>query len=152
MQAMELRKVCNHPFLCNGLEDSLLAKYGHKQVSLISPFCYGNAPMLKRSGLVDSFSIHRVEMYFVEVTRRTYNFNPILFFWYQGQSHVPANILQSSSGKMVLVDKLLPKLKDSGRRVLIFSQVYLYLKSIFIEVSILLAFVICRHSREFLCD
>lgn len=68
--AMELRKVCNHPFLCDGLEDSLLSKYGLKH----------------------------------------------------GQSHVPADILQNSSGKMVLVDKLLPKLKDAGRRVLIFSQ------------------------------
>lgn len=27
-----------------------------------------------------------------------------------------------SSGKMVLIDKLLPKLKDNGHRVLIFSQ------------------------------
>lgn len=30
--------------------------------------------------------------------------------------------LISSSGKMVLIDKLLPKLKSSGHRVLIFSQ------------------------------
>ncbi|KAG0715997.1 Chromodomain-helicase-DNA-binding protein 7 [Chionoecetes opilio] len=32
------------------------------------------------------------------------------------------NALINSSGKMVLVDKLLPKLKDNGHRVLIFSQ------------------------------
>ncbi|KAK8737028.1 hypothetical protein OTU49_004766 [Cherax quadricarinatus] len=32
------------------------------------------------------------------------------------------NALIQSSGKMVLVDKLLPKLKDNGHRVLIFSQ------------------------------
>lgn len=30
--------------------------------------------------------------------------------------------LINSSGKMVLIDKLLPKLKDNGHRVLIFSQ------------------------------
>jgi len=30
--------------------------------------------------------------------------------------------LINSSGKMVLIDKLLPKLKSNGHRVLIFSQ------------------------------
>ncbi|XP_073385552.1 uncharacterized protein [Physcomitrium patens] len=68
--AMELRKVCNHPFLCDGLEDSLTAKL--------------------RSNANDS--------------------------------NASGNLLQNSSGKMILVDKLLPKLKDAGRRVLIFSQ------------------------------
>jgi SNF2 family DNA or RNA helicase len=30
----------------------------------------------------------------------------------------------AASGKLVLLDKLLPKLRSEGRRVLIFSQVY----------------------------
>lgn len=41
MQAMELRKVCNHPFLCDGLEENLITKYGHnytKHVSFLTPF------------------------------------------------------------------------------------------------------------------
>ena len=34
------------------------------------------------------------------------------------------NLLISSSGKMVLLDKLLPKLQSQGHRVLLFSQVW----------------------------
>ena len=34
----------------------------------------------------------------------------------------PLDILIQSSGKMVLLDKLLPKLKNDGHKVLIFSQ------------------------------
>ena len=33
------------------------------------------------------------------------------------------NTLLTSSGKMVLLDKLLPKLKSQGHKVLLFSQV-----------------------------
>ena len=39
-------------------------------------------------------------------------------------SNLAERLLSQSSGKMVLVDKLLPKLKEAGRRVLIFSQVH----------------------------
>eukprot|EP00250_Pteridium_aquilinum_P001778 c11994_g1_i1 orf=341-5044(-) len=69
--AMELRKLCNHPFLCDGLEEHLASKNvqpGHER---------------------------------------------------QGGS---CEALCQSSGKMLLLDKLLPMLKDAGRRVLIFSQ------------------------------
>ncbi|KAG0567323.1 hypothetical protein KC19_7G126300 [Ceratodon purpureus] len=70
--AMELRKLCNHPFLCDGLEESILSK--HRSAN------DGSA------------------------------------------SNLAETLLSQSSGKMVLVDKLLPKLKEAGRRVLIFSQ------------------------------
>ncbi|XP_073395338.1 uncharacterized protein [Physcomitrium patens] len=70
--AMELRKLCNHPFLCDGLEESIVFK--HRSLN------DGNA------------------------------------------SNLAETLLSQSSGKMVLVDKLLPKLKEAGRRVLIFSQ------------------------------
>ncbi|XP_024535858.1 chromodomain-helicase-DNA-binding protein 8 [Selaginella moellendorffii] len=63
--AMELRKLCNHPFLCDGLEEDFASK--HANASSVS------------------------------------------------------NLVQSS-GKMVLLNKLLPMLRDSNRRVLIFSQ------------------------------
>lgn len=33
MQAMELRKICNHPFLCDGLEADLVAKHSIVTVS-----------------------------------------------------------------------------------------------------------------------
>ncbi|KAI5062349.1 hypothetical protein GOP47_0022888 [Adiantum capillus-veneris] len=67
--AMELRKLCNHPFLCDGLEEHLTSKTVQKvhESPDDSPLC-------------------------------------------------------QNSGKMLLLDKLLPKLKDAGRRVLIFSQ------------------------------
>jgi len=67
--AMELRKICNHPFLCKGLEDDFIAR--------------------------------RIS---------------------EGKSTLPVDLLVQSSGKMVLVDKLLTKLKAGGHKVLIFSQ------------------------------
>ncbi|CAM6096803.1 unnamed protein product [Calypogeia fissa] len=70
--AMELRKVCNHPLLCDGIEDDLIAKHNSSK-------------------------------------DRT-------------DPHIVQKLLQNSSGKMVLVDKLLPMLKEAGNRVLIFSQ------------------------------
>jgi SNF2-related domain/Helicase conserved C-terminal domain/F/Y rich C-terminus/F/Y-rich N-terminus len=66
---MELRKVCNHPFLINGVED--------KECDKIGP----------------------------DVT------------WNQYYA-----LLIRSSAKFILLDKLLPKLKEQGHRVLIFSQ------------------------------
>lgn len=67
--AMELRKVCNHPFLCNGLEEDIS----------------------QRSTAA-------------------------------GMSKTEGDLIVHSSGKMVLLSKLLPKLKSEGRKVLIFSQ------------------------------
>lgn len=63
---MQLRKVCNHPFLVQGVEE--------KEVGNIS----------------------NIEQYM--------------------------DIFVHSSGKMILLDKLLPKLKEGGHKVLIFSQ------------------------------
>jgi SNF2 family DNA or RNA helicase len=70
---MQLRKVCNHPFLIKGAQDKILAS--------------SNATL-------------------------------------------PAHYLQrliESSGKLVLVDKLLPKLQTDGHKVLIFSQMKMVL-------------------------
>ena len=62
---MELRKLCNHPFLCRGMRDTLVG---------------GST----REEEIESLVTH--------------------------------------SGKFVLVDKLLPKLRAGGHKVLIFSQ------------------------------
>ncbi|KAL0028186.1 hypothetical protein WJX79_000439 [Trebouxia sp. C0005] len=67
--AMELRKVCCHPFLCNGLEEDFA---------------------VKRHAAGDAGS--------------------------------ELDLLVQSSGKMLLLHKLLPKLKAEGHKVLIFSQ------------------------------
>lgn len=77
---MELRKICNHPYLVKGLEDKILADASAKareQTSVDSPIDYAK-----------------------------------LF----GQQ------LVKSSGKMVLLEKLLLKLFNAGHKVLIFSQ------------------------------
>jgi len=68
--AMELRKVCCHPFLCNGLEDDFAMRRA-------------------ASGLA---------------------------------AQDDSAALTAASGKMVLLDKLLPKLRSEGHKVLIFSQ------------------------------
>jgi chromodomain-helicase-DNA-binding protein 7 len=65
--AMQLRKVCNHLFLLNGIEDEFRAKLKNKKMS-------------------------------------------------------EGDVLVEGSGKLVLLDKLLPRLKEEGHRILIFSQ------------------------------
>jgi len=69
--AMELRKVCIHPFLIKGAEDRILNEYGPDAM---------NSTSLVLDAMI------------------------------------------RSSGKMILIDKLLPKLKADGHRILIFSQ------------------------------
>ena len=39
LQAMELRKICNHPFLCDGLEANLISKHGASKVSPLLICC-----------------------------------------------------------------------------------------------------------------
>ena len=70
---MELRKVCNHPFLCDGLEDD----YEHK----------------RRMALKENQKMP-----------------------------TPFELLRQSSGKMGITAKLLQWLRESGHKVLIFSQ------------------------------
>ncbi|EAY22905.1 F/Y-rich N-terminus family protein [Trichomonas vaginalis G3] len=74
---MELRKVCNHPYLLNGAEEQILIE--RRDMSKIP----ANEPL--PDGFVEESLIR-------------------------------------SSGKMILLDKLLAKLKNDGHRVLIFSQ------------------------------
>ncbi|EAY09469.1 SNF2 family N-terminal domain containing protein [Trichomonas vaginalis G3] len=71
---MQLRKVCNHPYLIKGATDTIL-----EQFTKASP---ENTP----------------------------------------KSDIELKALVQSSGKLILIDKLLPKLKADGHKVLIFSQ------------------------------
>ena len=72
---MQLRKTCNHPYLIQGAEDSIVKQ--------------------KKEQYKDSnLDIKEIEM----------------------------RALIESSGKMILIDKLLPKLRKDGHKVLIFSQ------------------------------
>ena len=73
---MELRKCCNHPYLLNGAEESIIDESAAQTKPPTDP----QDPELLARALVQS------------------------------------------SGKLVLIDKLLPKLKDGGHKVLVFSQ------------------------------
>jgi len=75
--SMELRKVCNHPYLMKGAEDQIIIE--RRAMSKIDP----------EDALPHGFE---------------------------------NEALVRSSGKMILLDKLLMKLKSDGHRVLIFSQ------------------------------
>ncbi|TKR63255.1 hypothetical protein L596_027104 [Steinernema carpocapsae] len=70
---MELRKCCNHPFLINGAEETILGE--------------------------------------MKLTTNFKSDDELLHY-----------ALIQSSGKLVLIDKLLPKLRKDGHKVLIFSQ------------------------------
>lgn len=93
--AMELRKCCNHPFLIGGAEERILADAAAAKDS-----------EARAEGSSDSAfkSIPTASAAPVDYKRLT------------GEQ------LIKSSGKMVLLDKLLPKLKSGGHKVLIFSQ------------------------------
>ncbi|KAH0793578.1 SNF2 family N-terminal domain containing protein [Histomonas meleagridis] len=73
---MQLRKVCNHPFLIRDAEEGVITDM------------IGNNPDL-------------------ELLSRT---------------EIRQKAIVDSAGKMILIDKLLPKLKSDGHKVLIFSQ------------------------------
>ena len=71
---MQLRKLCNHPYLINGAEDQIVREM--------------------RDQYQDTMSRQEIEL----------------------------KAMIESSGKMIFIDKLLPKLRAGGNKVLIFSQ------------------------------
>lgn len=81
---MELRKVCNHPFLLEGVE--------HRETDR-------QYKEFQESGKLDGKSPE------------------------EQQQMLNEHGYVMTSGKMVLLDKLLPKLRQEGHKVLIFSQV-----------------------------
>ena len=91
---MELRKCCNHPFLIRGVESAVLMD--------ICTISYLLSSLVAQESLSDSSkSIRTIQ-----------ELSPNLLLKY----------LLATSGKMVLLDKLLPKLRSQGHRVLLFSQ------------------------------
>jgi SNF2 family DNA or RNA helicase len=80
---MELRKVCNHPFLLDGVE--------HRETDR-------QYKEFQESGKLDGRSPE------------------------EQQKMLNEHGYVMTSGKMVLLDKLLPKLRQEGHKVLIFSQ------------------------------
>ncbi|KAF5833766.1 P-loop containing nucleoside triphosphate hydrolase protein [Dunaliella salina] len=84
--AMELRKLCCHPFLCEGLEEDITAR----RALAVSQAQQAGSSAAEQHARLQQLS--ELEM------------------------------LVRSCGKMVLLSKLLPRLREEGRRVLIFSQ------------------------------
>ena len=93
--AMELRKVCNHPFLIGGAEERILADASATAAK-------------EREETSSDFGTGTTAQPPISPKKS----------WKQ----LTGEQLIKSSGKMVLLDKLLPKLRSGGHKVLIFSQ------------------------------
>jgi hypothetical protein len=89
---MELRKCCNHPFLINGVEQIEMENLEGKLEETANK-------------VSDRYARSKLLFDQTEFERRRMN-----------------EVLIPSSGKMVLLNKLLPKLLKEGHKVLIFSQ------------------------------
>lgn len=95
---MELRKCCNHPYLNRGAEELILA---------------GELPQSAAS---------KDETTAMDVEVSSSNAAPMPSSPGSGDQDSWYQKLVQSSGKLVLLDKLLPKLFSQGHKVLIFSQ------------------------------
>ena len=88
---MELRKVCNHPFLCDGMEED----FANKKKRAVELAAEKAAKEAVEKGLEPPAPPAPPQ---------------------------PLDMITQSSGKMMLLNKLLPKLKAEGHKVLVFSQ------------------------------
>lgn len=105
---MELRKCCNHPYLIKG-------RY-HHPIVLSDNIFWRWAKKKKKTSLADCvyvFAMSGAEEKILEDFREVYSPAAVDF-------HLQAMV--QSAGKLVLIDKLLPKMKAGGHKVLIFSQ------------------------------
>ncbi len=111
---MQLRKCCNHPYLFDGAEPGMWGK---------SAFCVENrfniALLFSEHGLYhllnmsSHISILSSSHYPTLITHKYYSTGP---------PFTTDNHLAINSGKMCVLDKLLPRFKEEGSRVLIFCQ------------------------------
>jgi SNF2 family DNA or RNA helicase len=95
--AMELRKCCNHPFLIRGAEDELTKHFRQKIRDEQAAATAARAEQLKLGQPLSP--VLKTPRYILE-----------------------QECIVESSGKLILLDKLLPKLRADGHKVLIFSQ------------------------------
>jgi len=94
--AMELRKVCCHPWLCNGLEEDSKARRAEARALRLKKEREGGGEEKKEGENAAAAPSPAADD--------------------------DLSALVEASGKMVLVSKLLPKLKRENKKVLIFSQ------------------------------
>jgi chromodomain-helicase-DNA-binding protein 7 len=106
---MELRKCCNHPFLIRGVEDHIINNNNNNNSSSIT----NDNNINNNSNNNNNITIIATENVSNNTTNNNNdNLNNDFFF----------KKMVESSGKFVLLDKLLPKLLSQGNKVLIFSQ------------------------------
>lgn len=113
--AMELRKVCCHPWLCNGLEEDSKARRAEARALRLKAAAEagqqqeGNEGEERRKDLEEGAAA-------APAAAPAPSLSP-----HDAEDDVLAALVKAS-GKMVLVSKLLPKLKAENKKVLIFSQ------------------------------
>lgn len=120
---MELRKCCIHPYLIKGAEESIISDYQKRKASVLHGGSTGAQevqagaadPQLGQSGgsLVDAIESNTTSRESIKIVDSNVSVSLPIEEYYK--------ILIQSSGKLVLLDKLLQKLKDN-HKVLIFSQ------------------------------
>jgi len=91
---MELRKVCNHPWLVGGIEETDMEKIEQA----LTPGCRAKLGEMK-TGAVGSRRLAARSPQQLEFSAKRMEY------------------MKSTSGKMVLLDKLLPKLRNEGHKV-----------------------------------
>lgn len=121
---MELRKCCIHPYLIKGAEESIISDYLKRKTSVLHQSdntglqeAQGSASeaQLAQSGgsIVDAVESNTTSHESIKIVDSNVGVSLPIEEYYK--------ILIQSSGKLVLLDKLLQKLKDN-HKVLIFSQ------------------------------
>lgn len=103
---MELRKCCNHPYLINGIHT--LPKLNNKVLLIYTPFNVRNNFVI-----LFVFPDPGAEEKIAEEFRESHGTDV---------ADMALQAMIQAAGKLVLIDKLLPKLKAGGHRVLVFSQ------------------------------
>lgn len=101
---MELRKCCNHPFLIAGVME--------KEMDIIDDALVSEAEARAKS--IGGGGRHH--------HHRQQEEEEVAVDWDSFDTRRVTDSMIPTSGKMVLLDKLLPKLKSEGHKVLIFSQ------------------------------
>ncbi|KAF5888028.1 chromodomain-helicase-DNA-binding protein 7, partial [Clarias magur] len=105
---MELRKCCNHPYLINGTH-TYIHTHTH---TLAHSYTHSRTHTALTHDVLSRVGVGAEEK-IMEEFRESHPADLLDF-------HLQAMI--QAAGKLVLIDKLLPKLKAGGHRVLIFSQ------------------------------
>ncbi|GBG29976.1 Chromodomain-helicase-DNA-binding protein, putative [Hondaea fermentalgiana] len=119
---MELRKCCNHPYLISGVQDSehsILRKEIRAKITAVEKEAQALGTADKAAGAEESATDADEQADLLQLVRQAHREKM------SRDELIDRATLERcvrGSGKLVLVDKLLPKLRNEGHKVLIFSQ------------------------------